>query len=118
MRAFRETKEHSRKERLDELFREASLDAKKIINMIIDEFKPKSVYQWGSLLDRPKFNELSDIDIAVEGLSGADDFFLILAKAGELTTFPIDLVELDKVMPVFAAQIKRQGKVVYEQSSS
>ena len=37
---------------------------------IVERFAPSRVWQWGSLLDRYSFSEISDIDIAIEGLDG------------------------------------------------
>jgi len=40
--------------------------------MIVREYKPLRIYQWGSLLEDRHFSEISDIDIAVEGITDAE----------------------------------------------
>jgi len=42
---------------------------------------------------------MSDIDIAVAGLATVEDFFALLADAMAMTTFPLDIVELERVEP-------------------
>jgi predicted nucleotidyltransferase len=97
------------------LFEQASLDAQAIITMISSQFKPQRVYVWGSLLNGNQFDENSDIDIAVEGLTSVDQFFDLYGKAMDMTSFPLDLVELEKIDPIHQDTIKTRGKIVYEQ---
>ncbi len=59
----------------------------------------------GSLLDRERFSEISDIDIAVEGLTGPEEFFAALGIAIEGTGLPVDVVELEKVPSDVAERI-------------
>ena len=54
----------------------------------------------GSLLDRELFSEISDIDIAVEGLTGPEEFFAALGIAIEGTGLPVDVVELERSRPM------------------
>ena len=75
---------------------------------------PRRIYQWGSLLNRDRFTEISDIDIALEGLTGAEQFFAALGLAMERSTLPVDVVELEKLPPTAAERIRERGKLVYE----
>ena len=92
----------------------AAQDAQKIIAMIQEEFCPRAIYQWGSVMHKENFREYSDIDIAVEGLAQVDAIFKIARKADTLTTFPVHIVELEKIEPQYAELIRRKGKKIYE----
>ena len=80
---FLKRREGRRQSALDEMFQKAVNDCEKIINYIVTTYKPSRLWQWGSLLDRKRFTEKSDIDIAIEGLSSPSDIFKILARAEE-----------------------------------
>ena len=97
VRAFLARKEERRQARIEARFERATRDARTIIATIVEEVNPRRIYQWGSLLDRSRFSEISDIDLAVEGLSGPAEFFRVLGIAMDGTTLPVDVVELEKV---------------------
>jgi len=99
---------------LDARWEAARRDAAAIIAMAAERYRPRRVYQWGSLLDRRRFTALSDIDLAVEGLASAEAFFALARDAEALTRFPLDLVELEKIDPLHAETIRREGKLVHE----
>ena len=102
------------------LFLTASRDFEKILAMIISDYNPQKIYQWGSMLHPENFREYSDIDIAIEGLEGkegksrAEIFFELYNRALNLTQFPLDLLEIDKIEPVYSDIIRKKGKIVYE----
>ena len=54
------------------------------------------------------FSEISDIDIAVKGIKSAEQHFRMIGEAMELTEFPLDLVDIDKIDPVYAERLKSQ----------
>jgi len=105
-----ETKQRQRRERL----REARADFDSIVRMLVEHEYAARIYQWGSLLDEKRFTEISDIDIALEGCPSAEAFFSAYGEAAELTRFPLDMIELDKVEPLHAESIKRKGRLVYD----
>ncbi len=74
--------------------------------MIVRDYKPLRIYQWGSLLEDRHFSEISDIDIAVEGITDAE--------AEQLTRFPLDIVAIEHVHPAYAEHIRRRGRIVHE----
>ncbi|MDZ7318873.1 MAG: nucleotidyltransferase domain-containing protein [candidate division KSB1 bacterium] len=82
--------------------------------MIIHKYRPAKIYQWGSLLNERLFSEHSDIDIALEGLDSVEDYFALLGDAGEMTSFPLDIVLLEKIHPLHAESIKKKGRLIYE----
>jgi len=114
IRQFIKKKYKKKSDRIDILYQQANSDFKQIIELIIEKYNPKRIYQWGSLINRKHFNESSDIDIAVEGIDSAKKFFHMLGDAQDMTDFSIDLVDIDKIHPLHAASIRSKGKVVYE----
>jgi predicted nucleotidyltransferase len=113
-RAFLQKRERQRAGRRRRRWELARRDAARIVSLIIEKYAPRRVYQWGSLLDPERFSEISDIDIAVEGLGGPERYFQLLGEADELTELPLDLVELERIHPLHAEGIRRKGKLVYE----
>ncbi len=89
-------------------------DSKRIIEMIAADYKPRWIIQWGSVLDSRNFNSYSDIDIAVEGITEAETFFRLLGDAMAMTSFPLHIVQIEKIEPEYAESILERGKVVYE----
>ena len=108
--AIDERREHE----LDERFVRAHADFATIVDRILSRYSPRRLYQWGSLLDRKKFSEISDIDIAVEGLAGTEEFFALLGEVMTLSELPLDIVELEKVGTENARYIRETGRLVYE----
>jgi predicted nucleotidyltransferase len=110
--ALRPVARRERQKALDERFQAAWAGFRSVVSMIEAEFKPARIWQWGSLLDRPRFSEISDIDIGVEGLGSADRFFRLVEKAGALTRMPLDIVELERLEPEFANLVRTRGRIV------
>ena len=111
--AFLRRREANRQHALDERFRTAWEEFHAIVEMIAVEFAPRRIWQWGSLLHRPRFSERSDIDIALEGLGSAERLFQLYARAEELSTFPLDIVELERIEPEYAHLIRTTGRLVH-----
>ena len=86
------------------------------MSKIAAQVNPRRIYQWGSLLDRRRFSEISDLDIAVEGLSGPAEFFEVLGIAMNATALPVDVVELEKLPVDVADRIRRRGVLVHERT--
>jgi predicted nucleotidyltransferase len=99
---------------LEHRFEQARREAQCIVDMLVHAYHPRRIYQWGSLLDRGKFCERSDIDLAVEGISDAETFFRLYGDADRMTRFPLDLVALERVEPEFADLIRAKGRILYE----
>ncbi|MFP4562279.1 MAG: nucleotidyltransferase family protein [Spirochaetia bacterium] len=115
-----QAREHLRKKREKRLhdvhdrLGRALEDRERIINFIIDRYNPKRVYTWGSLENTELFGEHSDIDIAVEGLSGPLEGLHAQSEAEDMSEFSVDLVELERIHPVYAEDIRERGRLVYE----
>ncbi|MCY4659948.1 MAG: hypothetical protein OXF93_09070 [Acidobacteria bacterium] len=95
VRALLDDRDARRRARIDARFERAGRDARSVIAQITTQVNPGRIYQWGSLLDRSRFSEISDIDIAVEGLRGPAEFFRTLGIAIQGTTLPVDVVALE-----------------------
>jgi len=116
-REFIRKKEERIKGEKNPRFEQAWRDFDKIVAMIIKKYNPKRIWQWGSLLDQFYFSNISDIDIAVEGLKDSSDIYSILRDTWELTDFPVHLVEMKHVNIIYKKHIKQDGKLVYERKS-
>jgi len=118
VRAFLLEKEERRKNKLHDRWLEARADVEKITLHIIAVYHPARVYQWGSLLDFNRFSEISDIDIALEGISGAEEFQALISDAMNMTTFPIDIIRMENIDPETADLIRSQGRLIHERTDS
>ena len=96
-----------------ELEKKASEDFNVILQVVL-KYNPVRIYQWGSLLDSGKFNEISDIDIAVEGIDNVEDFFKMHKEIEQLTDFTVDLVQFENIEPEFRKIIKLKGRLIYD----
>lgn len=115
-RRFFDEKARNRAMILDERFAAAGAEAREIISMLARDYAPARIWQWGSLLDRGRFSAISDIDIAVEGIRDTRAFFELYGKALAMATFPLDLIDLERIEPVHAESIRKKGKLVYERT--
>lgn len=111
---FLADKEANRRRILDAKYESALSDFNAIKQMIAEHYRPKRIYQWGSLLNRSLFREYSDIDIAVEGVDDPERFSQMFGEAEKLTKFPLDLLDIKKIASEFSDIIKTKGRLVYE----
>lgn len=88
-----------------------------IVKMLIKKYAPCRIYQWGSLVNEATFWEHSDIDIGVQGIRNAEEHAAMQADAEALTGLPVDLVNLDRIDPLMAETIIKDGRLVYERSA-
>jgi predicted nucleotidyltransferase len=116
VRDFLDKKRKSRQAELDRRFEHAWQDFESIVQAIVASYHPRRIYQWGSLLRREQFSEISDIDIAVEGILDPGQFFTLYGEAMGLTSFRLDLVQIEKIHPLHARDIRERGRLAYEQS--
>ena len=115
-RAFQTDSERRRRARIEARFEQATRDANQIVAAIAEQVNPRRIYPWGSLLDRSRFSEISDIDLAVKGLPEPAAFFRTLGIAMEGTNLPVDVIELEKVSQDLAERIRARGALVHERS--
>lgn len=114
VREFLSRKRENRSARLKARWEAAQRDFETIVDHIRLRYNPERIYQWGSLLDFSRFSEISDIDIALEGIDGPEEYFAILGDAMKMTGFPLDIVEMKNLDPETAEEIRKKGRLVYE----
>ena len=103
------------REALQQQLLRAQRDAEKVIQYITKNHKLSRIYQWGSLVHTERFSELSDIDIAVEGLAEDEGALSSIREAAEaLAELTVDLVALERVEPGRAELIRRFGRIAWE----
>lgn len=86
--------------------------ANKVIKHIVAEYEPQEIYQAGSLVDSQRFTEISDIDIAVRGLS-PEELSEVEDWAEENSSFPVDLIDLDRAEEAHVASVESTGRRVF-----
>jgi predicted nucleotidyltransferase len=114
VRAFLDGKKKRKLRTRAALLEQAQNDARAIIEKIARAHDPRRIYQWGSLVETRHFTELSDIDIALEGLRSVEEYFAVLGEVMGMTAFPLDIIELEKVDAETADGIRRRGRIVHE----
>lgn len=114
-RDFLRKKEERREAECRELWQRAAADAEAVKRHIIERYNPRRILQWGSVLRPEYFREFSDIDFAVEGVSG-EVFWEMYRTAEELTRFPLHLLHWEFVPEYYQRHLLLMGKVVYERS--
>ena len=114
IRAFVRDRRISRKRELAARLLIAQRDRDAIVSAISHAYRPSRIFIWGSLVDDRHFSEMSDIDIALEGITNPEKLSEIRGLAGKLTRLPLDLVAIEHVHPAYADHIRRRGRVVYE----
>lgn len=113
---FRRRIEERRQARL-ERWRQARAEAERAVSFIVETYHPRRVVQWGSVLRPELFTEVSDIDIAVEGVDDPERFSHMERDLLEMVSFPLDLIPLDRIHPEFRRDILETGRVVYEREA-
>ncbi len=114
IRAFVRARQSRKKRDLAVRLKAARRDCDAIVSAIAREHKPLRIYQWGSLVNDRHFSEMSDIDIAVEGITDPAALSDLRGAAEKLTHFPLDIVAIEHVHPAYADHIRRRGRIVYE----
>lgn len=74
---------------------QAREEARRVAQMLVRDFANR-VYLFGSLVEDNRFQERSDVDLAVEGIP-PEHFFKAWAAATNSSSVPIELVDLDEV---------------------
>jgi predicted nucleotidyltransferase len=114
MRSFIQRKRREDAERRQADLARARQDFRSIVDMIVRDFKPEKIYQWGSLVRGTTFQDISDIDVAISGITDAEQFFLLYGMAQKLTRFPLHVVQLETIHPTYADDIIKKGVLIYE----
>ena len=94
------------------LVNRAQRNADQIISYILENYEPTAIYQAGSLVDSDRFTEISDIDIALRGLT-PEEIEEIGDWAEDKSKFPIDLINLERAEPVHVESVESSGRQVH-----
>jgi len=73
---------------------QAEQEAQVLANILYTRYSATNVYLFGSLLEEERFNENSDIDLAVEGLPGSIFFDAVPFEGGDI---PLSSQYLQKI---------------------
>ena len=110
LESLRKKLEKEKEERF-KLFAKLRNNITDIIDVII-EFNVEKIVLFGSITNKEKFTEHSDIDIGVIGLN-KEDFFKLYSMLTNRIDWSIDLIDLDDD-PKFKAIIMEKGEVIYD----
>ncbi|MDH7486697.1 MAG: nucleotidyltransferase domain-containing protein [Anaerolineae bacterium] len=117
-RHWKRRAERERRER-KALAAEARAEARKLGELLVQEFGATRVYLFGSLVRDGAFHGRSDIDLAVEGIAPAQFF-----KAGAALAracgyrYRVELVELETVGQGMRNLILTEGVVLYDRTGN
>jgi len=94
--------------------REALASARRCSEILIKQFNARRVYVFGSVLDPTRFNEASDIDLAVEGLPPDRTYWRALADLWpELPVgMKVDLIPVEQASPALVSRILSHGELL------
>jgi len=108
-RATARRREAARQSVLDARFAAAWETARSAASLLKERYAIDAVWLFGSLLDREKFYERSDIDLAVREISGREFYRAVSALLDLSPGFSFDLVEVDFASPALRDAILREG---------
>ena len=100
-----------------ELWEKAKTEADRAVALIIERYRPRRVIQWGSVLRPERFTEISDIDIAAEGVTDPETWSRLETDVLAVVSFPLHLIPFEQVIAVHQQDILSRGKVVYERAN-
>lgn len=93
----------------------ARAEAKRLAQILADEFGVKRVYLFGSFAWGFETRPDSDIDLAVEGLP-PEKFFKAYGRLENTTRYAFDLVPLEQARSRLRERILKSGIVLYDSS--
>ena len=93
-------------------YNKAYLIIEKLLKILIDKYPVKKVILIGSCLEDKRFHSHSDIDLCIEGLSGAQYFQAVGEMLIESEEFNVDLIPIENSNRRMKKYIEK-GKVLY-----
>lgn len=100
------------KKKMEKARQKALREAEKLKDILVGEFYVRKVVLFGSIMDKGEFDEYSDIDLAVEGLS-KEMYFAALGRLMLESDFNVDLKPVEDASNLLKSRIIA-GKVLYE----
>ena len=91
------------------LIKKALDDASKIAGYLREKHGCREIYLIGSILDKERFSEKSDIDFVVKGLP-KDRYFYILAEIRDITDFAVDIIPYEDANELIRDTVEKEGK--------
>lgn len=91
------------------LFKKALDDAAKIAGYLRERYGCGEIYLIGSVLEKERFSEKSDIDLVVKGFP-RDRYFYILAEIRDITDFSIDIIPYEDANELIRDTVVKEGK--------
>jgi predicted nucleotidyltransferase len=82
---------------------------------IVRQFDVEKVVIFGSITNKERFSQRSDIDIGLIGVK-KEDFFKLYSRLSDRIDWPIDLIDLDDD-PKFKAMVLEKGEIVYDRGN-
>jgi len=105
-----ETVLSKRRRELKEALRQKALDRLGPATALLYAEGAEEVYVFGSVLKPAEFNEHSDVDIAVKGITGSNKLSIESRLEELFVDIPFDIVFLeDAVRPEITARILKEG---------
>ncbi len=98
--------------KLKEKFNVAWYEARRGAAMLKNDFEAKKVWVFGSLLDSSRFNDWSDIDLAVEGVPDSRYYSAVGAITRLITQYKVDLLDINECKEYIRKEIIREGKLI------
>ena len=108
LKQFRPLRVHPGKATISSRQEAARETAASLAKELKDRFKASKVLLFGSVT-RNDFNQWSDIDLAVWGVSASDYFKAVAFASGYSSTFKIDLVDAEDCQPSLLHYIIQHG---------
>lgn len=105
-------REAARQAQLDERFQLAWEIARQSADILRDQFQAEKVVVFGSLVDRSRFHERSDIDLAAWGIPEMDYLRALGAVMDSTSEFLVDLVRVEEAYDHIRKIVESQGIVI------
>ena len=105
----------AREKYLSDCRKQAYRQAEEAASILQKEYGIKRAFLFGSLLDKTRFTDRSDVDLAVEGLKKAA-FFEAVGRLFQLGQFHIDLLPWEECKQSLKKEILLNGELIYESS--
>lgn len=100
------------KQKLNKCYEKAWEVAKQIAYLLRQKYGANKVWVFGSLTNKEMFNQWSDIDIAVEGISNEYYYKAVAEVISFSLEYKIDMVDIFECSPLMQENIKREGILI------
>jgi predicted nucleotidyltransferase len=100
------------KEVIDKRYKKALSAAKKAAKLLKEEYEAETVWIFGSLTERARFDKWSDIDLAARGIPLEKFYAAVGAITREVTQFKIDLIDVDDCKESLEKAVKKDGQKI------